>query len=241
MLRVLLESNAPRQRRRASTAASIAVHTALIAGAIVATASANSAALRRERVAELPPIYTEPVPRAEQRSARDSRPAPRQRSEHWVEENMPTVPQIPDLSPPFPDKALADIDPRSLLGPDSGFHRETWRPDQPAGRPPLGPIGDEPATLATVERAAALLVPPRPRYPDQLRAAGVTGRVVVRLIVDTTGRVEPASVVVRESSHDLFSDAVRAVLASLRFRPAEVGGRKVRMLVDLPFEFRLKD
>jgi hypothetical protein len=34
---------------------------------------------------------------------------------------------------------------------------------------------------------------------------------------------------------------VRAVLPSLRFTPAEIGGRKVRMLVDLPFEFRLND
>jgi periplasmic protein TonB len=69
----------------------------------------------------------------------------------------------------------------------------------------------------------------------------MTGRVVVRLIVDTVGRVEPASVVIRESSHDLFAQAVRAVLPSLRFVPAEAGGRKVRMLVDLPFEFRLNE
>jgi protein TonB len=86
-----------------------------------------------------------------------------------------------------------------------------------------------------------MLAPPRPRYPDQLRAAGVTGRVVVRLVVDTAGRVELASVTVREASHDLFAQAVRAVLPSLRFTAAEAGGRKIRMLVDLPFEFRLRD
>jgi hypothetical protein len=48
-------------------------------------------------------------------------------------------------------------------------------------------------------------------------------------------------VVIRESSHDLFAQAIRAVLPSLRFTPAVAGGRKVRMLVDLPFEFRLND
>jgi periplasmic protein TonB len=81
----------------------------------------------------------------------------------------------------------------------------------------------------------------RPQYPERLRAAGVTGRVVVRLVVDTLGRVEPASVAIRESAHDLFAQAVRAVIPSLRFVPAEAGGRRVRMLVDLPFEFRLND
>jgi protein TonB len=111
-----------------------------------------------------------------------------------------------------------------------------------------GPGGDStrsfdgaPATLATVDRGAALVSPLRPQYPERLRAAGVTGRVVVRLVVDTLGRVEPASVAIRESAHDLFAQAVRAVIPSLRFVPAEAGGRRVRMLVDLPFEFRLND
>jgi protein TonB len=67
----------------------------------------------------------------------------------------------------------------------------------------------------------------------------VTGRVVVRLVVDTVGRVEPATITIRESSHDLFTQAVRAILPALRFVPAEAGGRRVRMLVDIPFEFRL--
>jgi protein TonB len=136
----------------------------------------------------------------------------------------------------------AEIDPRALLAADTGIlGRQASFGEPPGGRAPGSSPGDEPATAGNVDRAAALLAPPRPRYPDQLRVAGVTGRVVVRLVVDTMGRVEPASVVIRESSHDLFAQAVRAVLPSLRFTPAAAGGRKVRMLVDLPFEFRLND
>jgi protein TonB len=58
-------------------------------------------------------------------------------------------------------------------------------------------------------------------------------------VVDTLGRVEAQSIVIREAAHDLFATAVRAVLPALRFRPAEAGGHRVRMLVELPFEFRL--
>lgn len=141
----------------------------------------------------------------------------------------------PNLGPAVP----IDIDPRRLLGADTvglGLPRELI-----AGEFVSRVVGNAPATAETVDKVAAMVLPPRPRYPDQLRAAGVTGRVIVRLVVDTAGRVEPGSVMIRESSHDLFAEAVRAVLPSLRFVPAEAGGRKVRMLVDLPFEFRLRE
>jgi outer membrane biosynthesis protein TonB len=52
--------------------------------------------------------------------------------------------------------------------------------------------------------------------------------------------VERPSVRVVGTSHPAFGDAARAATASMRFRPAEVGGRPVRQLVELPFEFRLQ-
>jgi protein TonB len=134
-----------------------------------------------------------------------------------------------------------DIDPLAMIGRDSTAAPCSGSCRRPSDGAPTEGDSDEPATMATVDRPAALLSPPSPRYPEQLRAARVTGRVVARFVVDTTGRIEPASIVIRESSHDLFAQAVRAVLSGLRFVPAEVGRGKVRMLVDLPFEFRLKD
>ena len=80
----------------------------------------------------------------------------------------------------------------------------------------------------------------RPRYPDNLRTAGVAGRVVVRFVVDTTGHVDMASTQVLESTHDLFTRAVLDVLPSLRFVPAETNGRRVRSLAEMPFDFVLR-
>lgn len=78
-----------------------------------------------------------------------------------------------------------------------------------------------------------------PRYPDILRSAGVEGEVLAQFEVDTTGRINIASFKVLRKSHDLFEAAVRSALPNMRFLPAEIGGRKVRQLVQQPFVFAL--
>jgi protein TonB len=77
------------------------------------------------------------------------------------------------------------------------------------------------------------------RYPDMLRSANVEGEVLAQFVVDTTGRVEPNSIKILKSSHDLFTNAVQQALRSARYYPAEIGGRKVKQLVQQPFNFTL--
>jgi len=80
---------------------------------------------------------------------------------------------------------------------------------------------------------------PSPRYPDMLRSANVEGEVLVQFVVDTTGRVEMNSFKVLKSSHDWFTNSVRQALSGMRFYAAEIGGRKVKQLVQQPFNFTL--
>jgi protein TonB len=77
------------------------------------------------------------------------------------------------------------------------------------------------------------------RYPDMLRSANVEGEVLAQFVVDTTGRVEPNSIKILKSSHDLFTNAVQQALRTARYYPAEIGGRKVKQLVQQPFNFTL--
>lgn len=77
------------------------------------------------------------------------------------------------------------------------------------------------------------------RYPDMLRSANVEGEVLAQFVVDTTGRVERGSVKILKSSHDLFTNAVQQALNTARYYPAEIGGRKVKQLVQQPFNFTL--
>ena len=78
-----------------------------------------------------------------------------------------------------------------------------------------------------------------PRYPDMLRSSNVEGEVLAKFVVDTTGRAEMSTFTVLKSSHDLFSNAVKAALVNMKFYPAEIGGRKVKQLVQQTFQFSL--
>jgi TonB family protein len=80
-----------------------------------------------------------------------------------------------------------------------------------------------------------------PRYPDALRASRTEGAVLTSFVVDTAGRIDTSSVRILESTNDGFTGTVRAALPSMRFQAAEVDGRKVKQLVQLPFVFGVGD
>jgi protein TonB len=82
--------------------------------------------------------------------------------------------------------------------------------------------------------------PVPPRYPESLRRAGIEGDVVVKFVVDTTGRVDLRSVEIVSSTHDAFTLAVRESLGRLRFQPSVVGERKMNSLAVMPFRFTLR-
>jgi TonB family protein len=78
-----------------------------------------------------------------------------------------------------------------------------------------------------------------PRYPDMLRSANVEGEVLAQFVVDTTGRVDMREFKVLKSTHDLFTNAVKNALPQMKFYPAQVGGKNVKQLVQMPFQFSL--
>jgi periplasmic protein TonB len=78
-----------------------------------------------------------------------------------------------------------------------------------------------------------------PRYPDALRSSGVEGEVQAQFVVDEDGKAEPASFKVLKATNDLFANAVRTALPNMRFYAAEVGGHKVKQLVQQSFQFKL--
>lgn len=80
---------------------------------------------------------------------------------------------------------------------------------------------------------------PQPRYPEQMKKANVEGEVLAQFVVDTTGHAEVNTFKVLKSSHELFTQAVRTVLPSMRFIPAEIGGTKVKQMIQQPFTFAL--
>jgi protein TonB len=79
-----------------------------------------------------------------------------------------------------------------------------------------------------------------PAYPPDLLAMGTEGSVRAQYVVDTTGRVDTATIEVVSSDDDRFTESVRAALGMMLFRPAKREGRAVRQLVEQNFHFRIQ-
>jgi protein TonB len=101
----------------------------------------------------------------------------------------------------------------------------------------------EPGSLSgpVSETHAEVLTGPLPVYPDLLRQAGVQGRVVLEAVVDTTGRVLSQSIAVVAATNPRFVAPARQALLGTLFRPAMVGGKAVRMLARIPYEFAIRN
>jgi TonB family protein len=99
-------------------------------------------------------------------------------------------------------------------------------------------VGDPPPGADSVPR----LVPGslRLRYPGDLQARRVEGRVVVAVRVDTLGVPDMATFRVVQAAHPGLAAAVRAALADARFFPAEVGGHKVAAVAEILTTFTVE-
>src|SRR5439155_20024286 len=96
------------------------------------------------------------------------------------------------------------------------------------------PSGNDVFMESIVEEKPSILSGPQLVYPDLLRQAGIQGRVIVQVIVDTTGRAEPNSVKVLQSPNPGFDQPAKNYVLKSLYRPARVHGRAVRVLVNQP-------
>lgn len=90
-----------------------------------------------------------------------------------------------------------------------------------------------------VERPVVPLNNVSPAYPPNLQRDGVSGQVVMQYVVDTLGRADMTTLRTVRGTHHEFATAVRLALPRMRFQPAELGGRRVRQLVQQAFAFEV--
>jgi protein TonB len=225
MLNTLLESRANRGRSAAGTIASAAAHTALIGAAVYATAQA--------RVQVPKPVNADhAVYFAPTRPSAQSQPSPAVVRRILRNPVSFVAPEI-----------KASIPPINLVSPDVGsqdFHRGSDVITLSGGQNPGSVNADATFRADQVEKEVSLISGSAPpKYPETLRAAGVEGRVVARFVVNEEGRVEEETVKFPRSDSRLFEEAARLALVRMRFTPAEIGGKRVRQLVEMPFVFSL--
>lgn len=236
MFTTLVESRGIRARSAYGAVLSVVLHGATIAAAVALT---MPSAMEARPEDDPKPLVFIPAPSAH-RSAVPRLPAPRE------DLSPPGIAQLLSRVIPMPPVAPNAMPPIELQGPELPDHVIIAGPHRGAnltggtggsGEVPVGGIVSE-NMVDEVPRMIGSV--PAPRYPAALRDGGISGRVVVRFVVDTLGRAELGDVVVVETTHALFTDAVKNVLERYRFRPGAVEGHKVRTMVQLPFTFSLR-
>ncbi len=230
----LLETKAAKQKKSGGTFISIVLHTILVAGAIYAT---NKTAEALEKPKEEKVVLTETKKEPEPEKPKEQ---PKQQ-EVVAQVAPPKGFQV--LTPPIevPD-VIPDVDLTRKATDEADFSGKGVQGGIAKGvEGGTGPvISDQPYFDFQVEKAAASIPGSgAPAYPEMLKSSGVEGEALVQFIVDTTGRAELGSFKVLRATHDAFGQAVKSALPRMRFLPAEIGGRKVRMLVQQPFAFAL--
>lgn len=91
-----------------------------------------------------------------------------------------------------------------------------------------------------VEKAVEKIGGDSPEYPSSLRDAGVEGEVMAQFVVNESGRYESGTLKILSSSNSQFTAAVKDALPRMKFSAAQIGGKKVQQLVQMPFKFNIK-
>lgn len=168
-----------------------------------------------ERRTEPPPKPVRPIP---------ERPVPEKPHTH-IAANAPIVSPTEAVEPPPP--AAPEVDPPPPPAPPQPA------PPQPAPPQPVGPV-----TLTT-ELAVSCAARPPPVYPPLSRRLGETGKVVLRVELDETGRVSAAQVLT-SSGFIRLDEAALAAVRSWRCEPARRDGQAVHAMATQPFKFTLE-
>ena len=235
MFNNLLESKPKKEKRGGGTVTSVVVHSILVGLAVYATANAaiRNEKPKQEKIDFVETPKDQPPPKEE--------PPPPPPPDVVVAPPPPKGFQVLTAPVEIPD-VIPDTDLSKKVTDESDFSGKGV-----AGGTSKGVEGgkavvqsDQPYFEFQVEKP---VVPApgsiSPRYPDMLRQAGVEGEVLAQFVVDTTGKAEPGSLKILKSSHDMFIQSVKNALPQMKFIPAEVGGKKVKQLVQQPFTFSI--
>jgi protein TonB len=223
----LLESKAKKQKSPGGVVVSAILHVLVIFLAIQATLNAGQKKEKREEKVDFVEVK------------KDEPPPPKERPPEVMVAPPPKGFQTLTAPVNIPD-VLPEIDLSKKVTNEADFTGKGVAGGREKGIVGAAPVENQTYFEYQVEKPVMTVNgSPTPRYPDILKSAGVEGEVVVAFVVDTTGRADISSLKILKSTHELFSAAVRTALPTMRFLPAEVGGRKVKQLVQQPFVFNI--
>lgn len=222
-MRIWLHTSTKSAALSPSAAVSVVAHAMLIGGAVYGTGKASSAIQQEiaERIYYLPPPDRTPAAPARVEQVRYVEPgagvdrAPRQALGETL--------------------AGSARDRRLSRSRQAGIDESTQ-----AAQLAAPPSADSVYSVVTADEAAQRdETSAAPVYPPDLLAQKIEGSVVARFVLDSMGRSEANSVLILSTTDPGFAVSVREVIPRMHFRPAMVGGRPVRQVVEQGFQFRI--
>lgn len=231
---------------------SLVIHVALGAAAYAANLGGVQEAIKNEELVDFVDIEEEQQPEEPEVEEEEPPPPP---PEPEPVEAPPVVKGFQELIPPQePPARIPDVDPNQVAvkaedfsgvgkaggvaqGVETGVAQDVSERQAPPdeGTYEVSAVEELPELTNRQEVGRQL----QRQYPPLLRDAGIQGSATMRLRVNEDGRVDPESITVENATHEAFGDAARRVVERMRFRPAKVGGRAVRVWVTLPVTFQL--
>src|SRR5665213_4424746 len=88
-----------------------------------------------------------------------------------------------------------------------------------------------------VDTLAAVRPTVLPVYPEMLLGAHVEGTVLVQFVVTARGQIDTATFGVLKSTHDLFTQSVRAAMTHWTARAARLKGKSIAQWAKLEVDF----
>jgi periplasmic protein TonB len=261
-MRLLESKPEKRQRFAGTTLFSIALHVGLISLAVFATVRAGVQKVKKDREEKVNfvAVKKEPPPPEVKKEPPPPKEAPKPKPKA-PKAQAPQLPKVAQVAPPKGFQVVPPVVNIPTALPAIDLSRATTRESDFSGKGvaggtasgveggtgKAGDTGKEAGVSQKttymefqVEKPVRHTGGASPEYPERLREAGVKGQVIAQFVVGENGRYEPGTLKILESSNDAFSDAVRRALPGMRFSAAQIGGQKVKQLVQMPFQFAIK-
>jgi TonB family protein len=238
----------PPIQRGITLAASVTVHLAILGGILLLPRQpvrrARTEQQQRISFFDVPAFH---LPSGQTGSAAGGGPAPvreTKRVEKRAQDETDLIPpaRVPDyLPPPLPDAAT--LASGTGNGADTVDTNRIQRLAEAAKR-----RASETAAQVPVEVSALAELPKlaNPRtvaewfselYPIELMARGVEGRAVISFVIEMDGHISSLEVV--STTHPDFGRATLRGARRMRFRPARLGGKPVRVKATMPIDWVL--
>jgi len=257
----LLESKPEKKQRFAGTTLfSIALHVGLIFLAVFATARAGVKKVNKDREEKVNfvAVKKEPPPPEVKKEPPPPKEAPKPKA---AKAETPRLPKAVPVAPPKGFQVVPPVVNVPTALPAIDLSRATTNENDFTGKGVAGGTAtgveggtgkagdagkgagvshDTPYMEFQVEKPVARIGGTEPEYPERLRDAGVHGQVIAQFVVGENGRYQPGTLKILSSSNDAFTEAVKRALPGMRFSAAQIGGQKVKQLVQMPFQFNIK-